>query len=477
MGTSKLFGSGSSAPLNSIKVEEYAYQNLPANIFVKKVGGSSTKNNIEVSYVGSSAYSGYVWLNEFLVLIFRMDTITDSRATSGRIRSIDLVCYKDTGDYQTHLQSAVTTYSRYTSLCIQKNQKRIIATYSSNSNAAPGYASKYTFYTYRYTDVGVWTDELTAVSVAAESLGYSSLNVVSGEYDSNFVYAMAQDASGNTALLKLTTTASGITSTKIADISTKLDGELSYIKDVGMIVSNLTAATYKISTATTYTVNSYCLYFSWFRMCAGLAFLRIEDNADAYYYSLASASYSYFDKIKLTGAERVQLNFTITINGSPRSNYQPLGIIRDPIESTKRICLLGTTGTSGVYLGVSTDGINYSNLETSNVGLSQLSSSAHGCLPAVRNGEYVWSFSALQGKIGFVQHTKTQIKPTEKGTDVIYGITAQTIKPNNKGKVYVPNTSVAAATYTTYGITEALATQIVDDSVDKIKQEVQNADE
>lgn len=62
----------------------------------------------------------------------------------------------------------------------------------------------------------------------------------------------------------------------------------------------------------------------------------------------------------------------------------------------------------------------------------------------------------------------------EVSDGTIYGLSQNPIKAHEQGNVYCVDTSYPDAAYTAYGITEALATQIIDDSVDEIKQEVQN---
>lgn len=475
MGKGKLFGSGNTGPLNAVKVQEYAYQDIPSNIFVQKLSGYQYKGQITTSYETTSSCAGYVWLTDHVVLMFRTDAAPKARADYGRIKSIDLFYFEDVNTYSSQLWTTVTHPSRTSSLCIQKSQKRFIAAVSGSANAAPGHAGDYIFYTYKYTDSGTFSNELTAYSLTAESLGWNTINIISGEYPSNYIYAVAQDIDGNDALLKLTISSTKITATQVCFLAKALEGELSYFADIDMITSNTTATTYRINRTVMSTIYSYVTPISWFCVCAGYAFINLLDDSGYNYYVVPTTGYQYFEVFSLTSASHTTQKFTTLIAGSSSTYYVPLGIVKDPYNAGRKICLLGTWQTSGVYVGETYDGLTYTSIYSLKSNMSQLSQESGSCMPIVRDGQFIWCFSTLSSYIYYVSYILDQVVPIKSSTDALYGITAQEIKTGQRGKVYVPAAFAASsAAYTTYGLPETLVAQIVDDSVDEIKQEVQN---
>lgn len=463
MGKSKLFGGGSGKPVNAVKVTELAGEDIPANCFVKKVSGTS-------GGILLSSYAEYcsamiterifVYVvyssSKFLLYVFLDDT---------QVASEDLSTYYVSGNNEKWV--------------ILKEKKTLL-----------WFAENYTII-FEFEEDGTYTKTIKEASISAPkaiSGRYSSGDVI---YAFGYVKGDSMKTTGPT--IQRWQISEDWTFTLISESSNLpygtdvgYTGQVAlYIEEADLIIKGDTSSTYtacvfKASTAQllqTYTddkgtfatagyIGSAISIFSTSKYVVAndsvyLAMSRIGKTLDG------SAYNAYIGKFDVNTGEYSEIAIENLNNTSANIYVSGIAHLRGAYYVAFWIA-------DSYYIKIGK--INIENMSyMGDVAFFSVSSAENANYPSTCLTYYKASLllKITQQTIGkrTLKYTYPHIEISD-GT--VYGISSSKIDNDKYGNVYCVDTSYPNAAYTTYGIPETLATQIIDDSVDEIKQEVQN---
>lgn len=451
MGKSKLFGSGSGKPVNSVKVTEIAGENIPANCFVEKLSGTSSKT---FSYAnGLSAYfldkENDIWLYNSNGIIY--------------------VCK---GTTQTSSYTLKTFGCTQADIAILPNLKYFVFAGIDDDNIIDNYL-------FSWNANGVIT--LIDSICDADSTNSNNITCVSGIYNSNYVYFLAGKILYKYTIEngKFIEPSSTITCNLRKDSGTPL-GQVTYLEGYGLLSSGTSTSTSTKYLALTspltgdYIWSISCKISSSRSLPLGIQYYNAVNGYSQiiddflYFVTGCNSRDYYFCKLNLTNGElsynqvtatTSQTKYAVALAGNPYSD--------NPLEFK-------------AFIYESNGYLKYANVDfvTNTVNDEQNIATATAA-NATTEARYAFierkgTFILLQPSSipAIVRRTTAPAHIVISTSSAIFGYTVAPIKAYEQGDVYCVDTSYPSAAYTAYGITEALATQIVDDSVDEIKQEV-----
>lgn len=472
MGKSKLFGGGSGKPVNAVKVTEFAGEDIPANCFVQKREGAYN-HGAQSDYGNTSStyfYDSFVWLSDTLGVLITGYTYYYS-TTQSRYRGLTFYKMTDTGS---SVVGYVTPSSNMSSICILPNANKIILVYNVGSNASK--ITQCNISVVSYSDEEV-TYEEDIVQIKASDIDSSYIRVVDGEYAADCFYVAGINSSYDTNSLftfKIDSQ-NNITKVKEEDIGSIWTSsyKISYIKDYEIITftsnsSSSTGCILDLQTKSSVDVPQNCNYLTWAEYASGHSF--IDPNTFVWYISENNNSSIVAIDIN-TGA--VISNACYNTNSG-----RIVAVFENPYQENQLLAILHYSGSTNgpLRIGVIQIENNVISLVSTigNIinGGTNVGTANAVCVPIIHKGRFYFPWLYSYSTVYLLEYSIAHVEIQTLNTN--YGISLSPIKAYTQGNIYCADTSYPNAAYTTYGIPETLATQIIDDSVDEIKQEVQN---
>lgn len=477
MGKSKLFGSGSGKPVNAVKVTEFAGEDIPANCFVQKISGKSVVNSESLSNSITTAPLWGVWVNEDIYVCYLSSTAT-------------LYVY-----YKGQHSSSTTLSSNMYCAVVLRETRQLILTPSAFGGA--GSYSSMSITAFQISETGILSKIFeNKYYVPTQNIG----NILQGFYPNDFFYTwdVASSDVNTMYFYKNTISSTGLNSTLVSAVA--LPRAYYYATPLIYLEECDAAFVSGDDTGTNYGWVSLLNMSTWKFEIDVLTDNSIYGRFYAVEYmgTGISAFLPYSKKICISKTYSGSQIFVIDlVNGT--AEYKSLTIPSGLSEvymgglfeylsnegTPKILCLYSkTTNTSaGVFLG----NIDLTTLTLTNIATLHATSTYYKFTPGYsiaawtkyksRNRVQIWEwFYTSSSNDYYVRFMYDYSEPHIEipDTEAIYGIASSPIKANEQGTVYCVDTSYPSAAYTTYGLPETLVAQIVDDSVDEIKQEVQN---
>lgn len=465
MGQARILGGGSGKPVNSMKVTEIAGEDIPANCFVQKLEGYSTE-----ALVTPKAYAAIagIWMDSEVFV-----------ACNGYIMS-----FKNTASVSS-LESGAT----YPWVVLKGSRQILLGTSSIHHKYDDD--SLTDVLAIKVDNDGVVTKQLESYTwTPSGNVG----SIIVGTYTENFFYSYSAEATNSTVvnIYKNTVSSAGIQTTLLKTLTTGQNlyylTPSIYIPELDWIIfspaNSETSTTYRryaaydmtnnewVVNSTSTTVNLYT-YLDYLANFKGEALVLPKSKTLV----VSTTDYQYVYTIKLDTGEETDIKKD---NPVSKKYVRMLGTLEENGYPETTLLCLETT-----YNGVSDNVF---------VSLFDLLTGVTTHITQIRNqSQYFvinnWFNTKYRGRNRFWMFETYNYTTSTRyyryslndfsfahieiySGKPIYGISAAEAKTGKEAAVYVADSTFADAMYTTYGITEALAAQIIDDSVDEIKQEV-----
>lgn len=483
MGQAKLLGGGGAiAPRNSSVVTEYAGENIPNYCFVsKKAQGTKLLGTAQ-----TTSYSYSIYLVDNLCIVMNKKAVKIQSYLNGKI--VSNISFST---------SAVNSGC----LVIFPQIKQFIFFNNNEAGNDNEYKTTYNVYTW---------DENGAISIvssdktitATGQYTYRFRKICVGVYDGNTTYMLANSidttSSSNDFYLEKWELNNGILQ-KVSQVSMNTSGysnlfitsPLGYVEELNAIVvpssssKPITANLVNVTTGETIvkfaSVNNSCPYVSDASQYpfGDNKFYDIDNNIMLW---ARGGSYCEIRIYSLTDGNLIKTT-TLKTNIDIDSVY-PMALYKEGYDYTSKkiYCVVGYY-TSNIPGSVNRIGLAEVNFDTGDLNiLSSVSISTGGtsyttCAKVFYKGCYKFAYNNANHPDAVLEICDTYLRPTilisDSNNNVIYGLSKDSIKQGQEGKIYTLG-ELAAQEISTYGIPVALKNQIVDDSIDEVKEQINN---
>ena len=479
MGNAKLLYSGGTiAPRNSSVATEYAGENIPNYCFVsKKAQGTKLLGKAQ-----TASYTYSIYLVDNLCIVVNKKTFEIQSYLNGKIVSSVSAGAANTGG-----------------LVIFPQIKQFI--FFSNNEAGHNNEYKTTYNVYTWDENGTISIVSSDKTITATGqYNYRFRKIYFGVYDGNTTYMLANSidttSNSNDYYLEKWELNNG-TLQKVSQVSMNTSGysnlfitsPLGYVKELNAVVipssnSNATANLVNVTTGETIVkfarVNNSCPYLG-----DGAEypfgdnkFYDINNNIMLW----ARLSYREIRIYSLTDGNLIK---TTTLKTNIGIDFvYPMALYKEGYDYTSKkiYCVVGYN-TSNVENSVNRIGLAEVNFDTGDLNiLSYVSITKNGfsyatCAKVFYKGSYKFAYSNANHPNSELEICDTYLRPTilisDSNNNVIYGLSKNSIKQGQEGKIYTLG-ELAAQEISTYGIPVALKNEIVDDSIDEVKEQINN---
>lgn len=477
--TNSATGGGTIAPRNSSIATEYAGENIPNYCFVsKKAQGTKLLGTAD-----TTSYTYSIYLVDNLCIVVNKKAFEIQSYLNGKIVS------------NISAGGANTGY-----LVIFPQIKQFI--FFNNNEASHDNEYKTTYNVYTWDENG----EISIVSsdktiTATGQYTYRFRKICVGVYDGNTTYMLANSidttSSSNDFYLEKWELNNG-TLQKVSQVSMNTSGYtnlfitslLGYVKELNAVVipssnSKATANLVNVTTGETIVkfeiVNNSCPYVS-----DGAAypfgdnkFYDIDNNI------MLWARDGTYCEIRIYSLTDGHLIKTTTLKTNIGINFvYPMALYKEGYDYTSKkiYCVVGYN-TANVENSVNRIGLAEVNFDTGDLNiLSYVSIPTGGtsyttCAKVFYKSNYKFAYSNANHPNAVLEICDTYLRPTilisDSNNNVIYGLSKDSIKQGQEGKIYTLG-ELAAQEISTYGVPVALKNEIVDDSIDEVKEQINN---
>lgn len=479
MGNAKLLNSGGTiAPRNSSVATEYAGENIPNYCFVsKKAQGTKLLGTAQ-----TTSYTYSIYLVDNLCIVVNKKTFEIQSYLNGKIVSSVSAGAANTG-----------------CLVIFPQIKQFI--FFSNNEAGYNNEYKTTYNVYTWDENGTISIVSSDKTITATGqYKYRFRKIYFGVYDGNTTYMLANSidttSNSNDYYLEKWELNNG-TLQKVSQVSMNTSGYLNlfitsplgYVKELNAVVipssnSNATANLVNVTTGETIVkfanVNNSCPYLG------DGAQYPFGDNK---FYDINNnimlwAHWSY-RKIRIYSLTDGNLIKTTTLKTNIGIDFvYPMALYKEGYDYTSKkiYCVVGYN-TANVENSVNRIGLAEVNFDTGDLNiLSYVSIPTSGfsyatCAKVFYKGSYKFAYSNANHPDSVLEICDTYLRPTilisDSNNNVIYGLSKDSIKQGQEGKIYTLG-ELAAQEISTYGVSVALKNEIVDDSIDEVKEQINN---
>lgn len=480
MGNAKLLNSGGTiAPRNSSVATEYAGENIPNYCFVsKKAQGTKLLGTAQ-----TTSYTYSIYLVDNLCIVVNKKAFEIQSYLNGKIVSNISAGAANTG-----------------CLVIFPQIKQFI--FFSNNEAGSDNKYKTTYNVYTWDENG----EISIVSsdktiTATGQYTYRFRKICVGVYDGNTTYMLANSidttSSSNDFYLEKWELNNG-TLQKVSQVSMHTSGYtnlfitslLGYVKELNAVVvpssnSKATANLVNVTTGETIVkfeiVNNSCPYVSDAASYpfGDNKFYDIDNNIMLW---ARGGNYCDIRTYSLTDGNLIK---TTTLKTNIGINFvYPMALYKEGYDYTSKkiYCVVGYN-TANVENSVNRIGLAEVNFDTGDLNiLSYVSIPTGGtgyttCAKVFYKSSYKFAYSNVDHPNSVLEICDTYLRPTilisDSNNSIIYGLSKDSIKQGQEGKIYTLG-ELAAQEISTYGIPVALKNEIVDDSIDEVKEQINN---
>ena len=481
MGNAKLLNSGGTiAPRNSSVATEYAGENIPNYCFVsKKAQGTNL-----LGTANTTSYTYSIYLVDNLCIVMNKKTATIQSYLNGKIVSNI---------------SISTSAANSGCLVIFPQIKRFILFDNNEASNDNEYKTTYNVYTWDENgEISIVSSDKTIT--ATGQYKYRFRKIYFGVYDGNTTYMLANSIDttsySNDYYLEKWELNNG-TLQKVSQVSMNTSGysnlfitsPLGYVKELNAVVipssnSNATANLVNVTTGETIfkfaNVNNSCPYLGDGAQYpfGDNKFYDIDNNI------MLWARWSYRE-IRIYSLTDGNLIKTTTLKTNIGINFvYPMALYKEGYDYTSKkiYCVVGYY-TQNAENSVNRIGLAEVNFDTGDLNiLSYVSIPTNGvsyatCAKVFYKGSYKFAYSNANHPNSVLEICDTYLRPTilisDSNNSIIYGLSKDSIKQGQEGKIYTLG-ELAAQEIGTYGIPVALKNEIVDDSIDEVKEQINN---
>jgi hypothetical protein len=483
MGNAKLLNSGGTiAPRNSSVATEYAGENIPNYCFVsKKAQGTKLLGTAQ-----TTSYSYSIYLVDNLCIVMNKKTATIQSYLNGKIVSNI---------------SISTSAAGSGCLVIFPQIKQFILFDNNEAGRDNEYKTTYNVYTWdKNGKISIVSSDKTIT--ATGQYNYRFRKVCPGIYNGNTTYMLANSIdttsySSNYYLEKWEL--NNGTLQKVSQVSMNTSGysnlfitsTLGYVKELNAVVipssnKNATANLVNVTTGETIVkfanVNNSCPYAS------DAVSYPFGDNK---FYDIDNNIMLWAPRggnsrdIRIYSLTDGNLIKTTTLKTNIDINFvYPMALYKEGYDYTSKkiYCVVGYY-TTNVESSVNRIGLAEVDFDTGNSNiLSYVSIPTGGtsyatCAKVFYKSCYKFAYSNANHPDSVLEICDTYLRPTilisDSNNNVIYGLSKDSIKQGQEGKIYTLG-ELAAQEISTYGIPIALKNEIVDDSIDEVKEQINN---
>lgn len=473
MGKAIILGGGGGAPRNSVKVSEYAGEDIPANYFVSKKEGitpysSSTSLNMDI------IPTAILQTSENFELILYMDS-----SSKVMISVKDNKWVSSAKDSRTSARS----YNNHPSIVHLKSQKKVIWTYKNTV----GETTELYYSIWEYDldgNITLITDSSWSAYVDARNLNsgisLTEANFISGEYNTDWFYTICAYEAANPYkfyLQKWRITSSGFEKVSSLDInygSTRPSScartSPAYFESVKFII--FSASGYPLFNSESNElmafngVSSIKADISSALSDAGLfRGMCYIDSKNKKMYSITSSNlWKTLYVTDFGGRTMVQENLTSS-NPPTGSGDRPYGLVGNPFNANELFTVV--TGQQLAKINVSEKTLEligrlYSSYPYSSLALS--------CLFSSKSTIKIY-LSTTSSSTRYMYTAEYALGAVEiaKDKSTIYGLSQKNIKAYEQGTIYALSDT---QTVSVYGIRQELADTIVDDGITEVQNTV-----
>lgn len=457
MGKAKILGAGASAPLNSKKVEEAAGELIPANYFVSKKEGIVPFSN--PTFSSGDLYKSINIDDTFDILV---------RKPSSSL-STELLVLKD--KKLTQQISATVAAGSYTScfaIMHVRALKKIIVTTEGAAASSYAYVGIWS-----YTDDGTIAldkdTKITNFTSITKEINCDNISFVSGDYDSNFFYAICSKISTvENYVIKCTLDENEdikVLSTYKIQASSALTNSRSsssYLKELNVIIS-----TYNIiidlNDFSTKQQNEGVLLIVRLGDAGIFGYSYCIDASKKIIYLATINNWKTVDIFHIDTGTYESITLTATTSHYPTGSSDMLyGYTLNPVYNNKIYCV-STAKRIGVI-----DVVDMTYTDIGEAYTSYLYQGTISVLPKLIQNRI--QFFMIVNAAWYISEYYLGLVMAAKEDDPIYGISLGRIKQHEIGNIC----TVSDEPVSLYGINETIVNKIKDDSVDEVKGVVTN---
>lgn len=478
MGKARIFGSGSGIPVNAVKVTEYAGEDIPANCFVEKKSGTAEQSL--KSTISTGAGNLALWLTDNLVCYYNYAGYLMTFLDGVQVQTTSV---SDSGNF----------YTSYDWPCvILEDQKKVIFGWQLDGDTT---STRKSYCVMAWKDDGTFTATTSTLTTTVAS---HYIFLASGRYSGREFYAVEfnnRNTSSTTRYQIGTWTLNASNqlvrgaTTNIATTASRVNRAI-WIPEANSLLIGKSESTYvgkfTPSSGTPSWYKSLSIYLVQSLMYSEGTKCYVYKDGYIYFAGISEKPYYtvlnrinmangelqtytvYTDDIAEALDDETVITFIYGICDCPyyeNSIFIAVGVAGDSDHVTNNEILIFNCATGKVTKAtelnswVLTDKV-YKNASDLRMFDSRMVN-GHWALAGDSSSIYSWFEPSV-----YIATSST-----------VYGYTVAPIKQYKQGSVYAVNTNYTNEAYTTYGISEALVAQIVDDSVDAIQREVTTVDD
>lgn len=475
MGKAIIPGGGGGAPRNSVKVLEYAGEDIPANYFVsKKEGITPLSNNTDMSVNATPTAVLQASKDLILVVYYGSDGRCLKSIKNGKV----VATVKDS-------RTVPNYFTKYGAIVHLPNQRKIIWTTSSDYEYYSLYATVWSYD--ENGNISLVSDSAWSTTVNFLTLNsdvtFDRINFISGEYSSDYFYAICSyeaaspfkyylqkyQISGN-GFKRISNTEITYSNDTIRPVSCAYSSPAYFEELQTIFFGNPKCSIYDLQT------NSLTSFSDDSSLKSTVATSLYDANLFKGYcycdkktkklYIISSSSSVYWNKLYVVDSNTKTIQvLTLTSDNPPSSSSaKAFGPVQNPIATNELFVVVEKKLAK----------INLSTLKLEVIGALYSSYDYDSLVSAYSfiAGSSVQLFlSTINSSTRYLYLAQYALGTVEIAKDIstIYGISQKNIKTYEQGTIYALSDT---QTTSIYGIPQELADAIVDDGIIEVQNEV-----